>query len=212
MKRNSRQFMCCSIFVICMVLSSCGIKMNDSNVAENDTTFSWNDTGTMIDSDSSDPMDRVESDTTEITMTTLCVHVCGCVRHPGLYEMPAGSRIGNAIDEAGGFTDSASQESVNLAALLEDGMQIYVPSEDECEEGSDVSHTFHQSSDGSGLINLNTASVDDLMKLNGIGQAKAEAIIEYRETNGVFASIEDIKKVSGIGDSTYENIKNDITV
>ena len=162
------------------------------------------------------------------------VHVCGCVKNPGLYTFAAGTRAGEAVESAGGFNKKADVSAVNLAALLEDGMQLYVPSREEAagsgagaDEASrkgvgapDVSGEYFS---GSGFpestgdteeapVNINTAGAQELMTLSGIGESRAEAILSYREENGAFSSIDEIKNVSGIGEGIFEKIKNMITV
>ena len=155
------------------------------------------------------------SDTGETTSGMLCVYVCGAVNNSGVYYLEAGSRVHEAVEMAGGLTEDAAEEYINLAQELEDGQQVYIPTLEEALEqglsvGSSASSSGTDSSDG--LININTATSEQLQTLSGIGESKAAAIISYREENGDFGSIEDIKNVSGIGDSTYEKIKDYITV
>lgn len=158
------------------------------------------------------------------------VHVCGCVKNPGLYTFSAGVRAGEAVTQAGGFTKEADTSAVNLAAVLEDGVQLYVPSvREEMTAGSvpgngdmsagkgagspDTGQTGQTGgTSGENVVNLNTAGMDELMTLSGIGESRAQAILTYREENGGFSSIEDIKNVSGIGEGIFERIKNMITV
>ena len=145
---------------------------------------------------------------------SIFVYVCGAVVNEGVYELEAGSRVYEAIDSAGGMTEEAAGEYLNLAEMVSDGERIYVPTEEELDEGSISISIPGDSSEEStgGLVNINTASADQLMTLSGIGEKKAEDIISYRNSNGNFGSIEDIKNVSGIGDSTFEAIKDSITV
>lgn len=150
--------------------------------------------------------------------STIYVHVCGSVKSPGLYELPAGSRVDAAVKAAGGFLKDARQSAVNLAEALSDGIQIYVPSQEEVlpvtadDQGKSGSTPLNVAGSDQGLININTAGKEELMNLSGIGEGKAAAIIEYRETNGSFQSVEDIKNVSGIGDATFQKIKEAITI
>lgn len=148
------------------------------------------------------------------------VHVCGCVKNPGLYRLPPGIRAGEAIEKAGGFTKKADTTAVNLAQALSDGCQLYVPEKSEKNlkqaEGGEA-YPSSQSGDsevgkGERKVNLNTASSEELTTLSGIGSTRAEAILAYREEHGSFSSIEDIKNVSGIGDGIFEKIKDSITV
>ena len=147
----------------------------------------------------------------------ICVYVCGQVASPGVYELPAGARVYQAIESAGGTLDGAAPESLNLAQQAEDGQKIYVPSKEEAEAGTfpqDDSWGAASSSreQGGGKVNLNTAGLEELMTLTGIGQTRAEAIITYREEEGAFQAPEDIMKVDGIKEGIYEKLKDEITV
>lgn len=156
--------------------------------------------------------DQRDEDQTESGL--LYVHVCGCVKKPGLYRLAAGSRVADAVDLAGGFTKKADQNAWNLAQILEDGMQICVPALGEASSGSASSSAVSGSEAGSGeaRININTASAAELTSLSGIGPSRAEDIVAYRESHGAFKTIEDIKSVSGIGQSIFDKIKDRITV
>ena len=140
----------------------------------------------------------------------ICVYVCGSVKKPGVYELAKEARIVSAIAAAGGFTKNASREGVNQAEHVKDGQQIYVPSHKEAKKQQKVSSEKGASSDG--RVNLNTASKEELMKLSGIGEAKASDIISYREENGSFEKPEDIMKIRGIKQGIYSKIKDMITV
>ena len=153
---------------------------------------------------------------TEAMDPAFVVHVCGEVANPGIYELPAGSRIYEAVKAAGGFTENAAEESVNLASPIEDGVQIRIYSKEEAETlaaGAAPFDGFEASGEGKEpVVNLNTASKEELMTLSGIGESRAEDIIRYREENGGFQNIEDIMKVSGIKDAAFQKIKDRITV
>lgn len=131
------------------------------------------------------------------------VDVCGAVAEPGVFCLPEGSRVFQAIDAAGGFLPEAAENYVNRAQGLSDGEQLYVPTKEEALE----SGTEH-----AGKVNLNTADETELCTLTGIGASKAKAIIAYREENGPFASIEDLMKVEGIKEGTFHKIKDEIEV
>lgn len=140
------------------------------------------------------------------------VHIDGEVKNPGVYKMKIGDRVNDAIQAAGGLTENADKGRINLATKLRDEMKIHISKIGET--NSDLSNeSKDDNSDGnnSKLININTASKEELCKLTGIGENKAKLIIEYREKKK-FTKIEDITKVSGIGKKTFEKIKNDITV
>lgn len=138
---------------------------------------------------------------------TCFVHICGEIVNPGVYELPEGSRIFEAVEAAGGFTDLASEASLNLASVISDGMQIVILNREEVRERQEAAEYLE-----AGLVNLNTASKEQLMTLPGIGESRAEDIIRYREESGGFQTIEDIMKVSGIKDAAFQKIKDSITV
>lgn len=135
------------------------------------------------------------------------VHVCGEVVHPGVYELKAGSRVYEAVKAAGGMSENAAQNFLNQAEILEDGQQIYVPSE---EEISDTDSENGRTDDGK--VNLNQASKEQLMTLPGVGEAKADAIIRYRSEKGNFRSIEEIMEIEGIKEGVFKKIEDWITV
>lgn len=135
------------------------------------------------------------------------VHICGEVKNPGVYELPEGSRIFEAVEAAGGFTEYAAQASLNQAQQVSDGTQIVILSLDEAEEKA-----RREQEQAAGIVNLNTASKEQLMTLAGIGESRAEDILRYREESGGFQSIEEIMNVPGIKESAYLKIKDSITV
>lgn len=135
------------------------------------------------------------------------VYVCGAVVNPGVVEIPQGSRVEDALKAAGGFGADAGREAVNLADWVSDGQKLYFPREGEAMEESAV-----RSQAAPGLVNINTADVETLCTLPGIGESRARDIISYREANGGFESCEDIMKVSGIKTAAYEKIRDKITV
>jgi len=140
------------------------------------------------------------------------VYICGEVTNPGVYELSEDSRIYEAVDAAGGFTENAARESVNLASKVSDGMQITIYNKEEAASLSAGGSSGQGGTSGSGLVNLNTATKEELMTLKGIGEAKAEDIIRYREKSGGFKKIEDIMKISGIKEAGFQKIKDNITV
>ncbi|MGG3719563.1 competence protein ComEA [Bacillus subtilis] len=144
---------------------------------------------------------------------TIVIDIKGAVQHPGVYEMRTGDRVSQAIEKAGGTSEQADEAQVNLAEILQDGIVVYIPKKGEetaVQQGGGVSV---QSDGGKGaLVNINTATLEELQGISGVGPSKAEAIIAYREENGRFQTIEDITKVSGIGEKSFEKIKSSITV
>ena len=142
------------------------------------------------------------------------VHVSGAVQEPGVYELPAGSRLYEAIEMAGGFTEDAAEAYCNLAAEIGDGTQYHIPTKEEAQsmpDGPGETPAVQAGAyDAEGRLDLNRATKEELMQLTGIGESKAEAILAYREEHGGFGSTEEIKEVSGIGDATFEKLRNDI--
>ena len=143
---------------------------------------------------------------------TIWVYVCGAVRVPGVYELPADGRVFQALDAAGGPLEGAELRSLNQAALLTDGEQITVYTAEEIEETGGIRPPDTEAQAGTGKINLNTADVSALTTLPGIGEGKAEEIIRYRERNGRFKKPEDLMKVPGIKEKAFERVKDKIIV
>ncbi len=134
---------------------------------------------------------------------TLFVHVSGCVAKPGLYEVEEGSRLASAIEAAGGFTEDAACDSVNLARRLEDGeMVVVLP----MSAGSGANEEIPEVKTASSLININSATAEELEQLPGIGPSTAQKIVSDRMANGSFKSPDDLKRVTGIGDKKFETI------
>ena len=141
----------------------------------------------------------------------ISVHVCGAVKEPGVYYIDEGSRVHQAVELAGGFTENAASSYVNLADVVSDGEQIYIPTEEEAEKG-ELTPPGNIAGSKDTLVNINTADISELTTLAGIGESKAEAIIAYRENVAAFENPEDIINVSGIGESIYDKIKDSIKV
>lgn len=143
---------------------------------------------------------------TEEENEEITIHIIGEVKYPGIVILKSGQRIVDAIEAAGGETEEADLNKLNLAQLLNDGDKIYVPNKtDEIEDYKDTTGK-------SSTVNLNTATLEELTSLPGIGESTAQKIIDYRKENGKFKTIEDLKNVSGIGESKFDNIKDKITV
>jgi competence protein ComEA len=149
------------------------------------------------------------------TPRPLCVYVSGAVTYPDVYELASDSIVKDAIEAAGGPTDEADLNRINLARRVHDEEQIYVPRKGE--ESPPVSPPsdsllLPSSSQEGGKVNINTATAEELDALPGIGPSIAQRIIDYRTTNGPFRSIEEIKNVKGIGDITFEKLRDKIKV
>ena len=139
---------------------------------------------------------------------SVTVYVSGEVKKPGLVTLPEGKRVADAVNEVGGVIETADIDRVNMAALLEDGMQIRVPENQRF--GNRAATPVGKDADG--LININTASEKELQELPGIGPAMSARIVEYREANGNFKKVEDIKKIRGIGNAKFEKLKDKVTI
>ena len=148
------------------------------------------------------------------------VHVCGAVNQPGVYELTADSRLFKAIQMAGGLTEEAADQTLNQAEVIEDGSKIYVPTKEEVKAGMDNGGTLVQNEDNAekagstsdGKIDINTAAKNELMTLSGIGEAKADAIVRYREEHGAFQKIEDLMEVEGIKEGVFQKVKDQIKI
>ena len=140
----------------------------------------------------------------------ITVDVKGAVKSPGIYDLPVGSRINDAVQKAGGFTDNADSKSINLAQRISDEALVYVPTKEETtsqEAYSNASNTKENKK-----VNLNKASLEELKQVKGLGAKRAQDIIDHRESNGKFKSVDELKKVSGIGAKTIEKLKEYVTV
>ncbi len=145
------------------------------------------------------------------------VHVCGSVARPGVVELPAGSRGFQAVEAAGGLLEEADAAYANLAAVLEDGQQLYIPSREEAAAlGPPAGHARAGGEGRTGgedaPVNINTADAALLQTLPGIGPGRAQDILDYRQSQGPFAAIEDLQKVKGIKGATYAKLESRICV
>ena len=156
-------------------------------------------------------------DTDSAVIKDIKVYVCGAVQRPDVYEISADSRIVDAVSAAGGFAIDAYPEAMNLAETVSDGSRIYVPTKEEVDALAVVysdtgSGSGGTTSDSTGRVNINTATLAELTTLPGIGDTRARAIIDYREQNGAFGNIEDIMQVTGIKEKSFSKIKDSICV
>lgn len=188
------------------------------------------DDGTAGNQNATDDGKASGSSQADAEPSVLYVYVCGAVASPGVYQLPAGSRVYQAIEAAGGLTENAEGRCLNQAELLTDGRQVTVYTKEEAEalglDGRQVTqqesgNTSPTAASGAGSenagqsdakINLNTATKEQLMTLPGIGESRAEAILEYRTSSGGFSCIEDIQNISGIKEKAFAKIKDYIEV
>ena len=140
---------------------------------------------------------------------TVFVYVCGAVNAPGVYELAGDARVYEAIALAGGLNDAAAGEALNQASTVTDGERIYIPTAEELEKGIVDGQTAQVTgTDNQGKININTAAKEELKTLPGIGDAKADSIISYREANGGFQTVEELMQVEGIKEGVFNKIKD----
>lgn len=226
------------LFLVCGICFSCGgkqkISMEDTAGTDREEASEEPTKGSSgEDSKEKEPTEeKAEVVSREIAAeepAEIQVYVCGAVANPGVYALPAGSRLYQAIEYAGGMTEEAAAEYLNLADVAADGLKIQVPTRKEIEQGwqpegpagnektAQAGHGFSETgqeaaSKNSGLVNINTADVATLMTLPGIGNAKAESILAYRTEHGGFQSKEEIMNITGIKQAVYEKIKDLICV
>lgn len=153
-----------------------------------------------------------EAEPTEAAPTVV-VHVDGAVAAPGVYELSGSPRADDAIRAAGGLLPEADTSGINLAAPISDGEKLHVPAEGEAPPAETPAQEGESSAAGEpGLVNINTAGIDELDRLPGIGEATARAIVEDREANGPFSTPEDLMRVTGIGEKKYAKLEAMICV
>ena len=201
----------CVITILLLCLSACNRDLDIYLEEYEENTYKIQET----ERESSD----TQSDGTEtagfedVTENIMCyVYICGAVRQPGVYALPEGSRIYEVIQAAGGLSDNADVTVVNQAEVITDGMMIRIYTEEEAEVLVKSNGAAESALHEDGRIDINTATAAELMTLPGIGSSKANAIIDYRETYGVFSCIEDLMKVPGIKDGIFQQMKEHIKV
>ena len=152
----------------------------------------------------------IEETTEVVEQDLITVDVKGAVKSPGIYNLPLGSRVHDAVQKAGGMTENADSKNLNLAQKVSDESLVYVPSKEETDIQEASSNTT--SSKETKKVNINKASLEELKQVKGLGGKRAQDIIDYRESKGTFKSVDDLKKVSGIGAKTIEKLKDYVTV
>jgi len=156
----------------------------------------------------------------KIEVPSVIIHISGAVKNPGVYQLKSTDRVVDAVEIAGGITERANPDAINLAALLKDGQKIIIPYkisnqvtvESDKNISKNIEEVYSSSSSPSDQININTADDHTLQSLPGIGPVLSQKIIDYRNQNGLFEVIDDIKDVSGIGEKKFEGIKDLICV
>lgn len=142
----------------------------------------------------------------------ITVDVKGAVKSPGIYDLPVGSRVHDAVQKAGGLTEEADSKSLNLAQKISDEALVYVPTKGEEVASQQAASGTTPSTSKDKKVNLNKASLEELKQVKGLGGKRAQDIIDHREANGKFKSVDELKKVSGIGAKTIEKLKDYVTV
>ena len=142
----------------------------------------------------------------------ITVDVKGAVKSPGIYDLPVGSRVHDAVQKAGGLTDEADSKSLNLAQKVSDEALVYVLTKGEEAASQQATSGTSPSTSKDKKVNLNKASLEELKQVKGLGGKRAQDIIDHREANGKFKSVDELKKVSGIGAKTIEKLKDYVTV
>lgn len=229
-EKYQKQIIITGITVTIVVMFFCilvGAGRNDSTDKMIGNNLTSSSSSIQSSSNSATPMasgQDKETHAQRLASSKIMVDVKGAVKSPGVYEVKSGMRIMDAIEIAGGMTKSADQRNINLATQLSDQQVVYVPIKGEIKNSdpsqlsavgsSSISSSSPSTTDSSTekIVNINTASRAELLTLNGVGDKKAEQIINYREQQGEFKSIEDLKQVQGIGDKIFEGLQDAITV
>ena len=165
--------------------------------------------------DSAVKLSSGESLSAEVPAHEITVYVTGAVNHPGVVTLKEGARIGDAVNSCGGVLPTGDAERINMAQVLKDGQKIQVPEKAQAAKAAtaDKSKSAKAGSPGEGaLVNINTADLQALDALPGIGPSTAQKIIDYRETEGAFQDIADLKKIKGIGESKFAKLKDKICI
>ena len=203
------------LFLIVILILTGGGCGNGTNKEEKEKNFQISVVDTGADKASPDTAGSDNNVDPENSDSSVVAFISGEVLAPGVYELKKGSRINDLLIAAGGFTEEACTDYVNLAEILNDGEMIVIPSLSEAEElkKNETVRTGNYLKDNeTGLVNMNTADAKKLQELPGIGKTKAEAIVSYRHEHGPFGSISEIKNVNGIGESIYGMICELITI
>ena len=156
--------------------------------------------------------DSVSEKEEPLEQDLITVDVKGAVKLPGIYDLPVGSRVNDAVQKAGGLTEQADSKSLNLAQKVSEEALVYVPTKGEEAASQQTGSGVASSTSKEKKVNLNKASLEELKQVKGLGGKRAQDIIDHREANGKFKSVDELKKVSGIGAKTIEKLKDYVTV
>ena len=211
----------CVLGILMIILAGCKkddslteIQLSENTDTGTDSKAASDNTENMADT-GEETREEAAEEAEDDRRDTVFVYVGGAVNSPGVYELKRGARVYEAIELAGGVTAEAAPELINQAEVAADGARIYVPDSDEAEgfrNGTGGLETGVTEGAEKGKVNINTAGKDELMTLTGIGEAKAESILEYREENGKFENIEELMQIGGIKEGVFNKIKDDITI
>ncbi|MEK0151390.1 helix-hairpin-helix domain-containing protein [Tetragenococcus halophilus] len=141
----------------------------------------------------------------------IIVDIKGEINKPGVYELEGDARVKEVILEAGGLTKQAEEKQLNLAEKLQDQQMIYIPNKEEAEEMA-IDGDKETGDNNEDMIDINAADINELQKISGVGPAKAQAIVDYREENGAFESVEELNEISGFGEKTVEKLRDSIKI
>jgi len=195
--------MCVLIIGVIYIVSTSRVRVRPNSVIETANVIYTHEEET--------PLLPSIADEPEEADQTIIVHIVGEVNNPQVLELPYGARVNDALQMAGGATEYADLSRVNLAAVLRDAMQVVIPA-----VGEDIVDVFiydgTQPAAATGLVNINTATATELQTLPGIGPARAQSIIDLRESMGGFSAIEDLLRVSGIGTAIFEGLRDMVIV
>ena len=227
MKQNKRKrlYLWMIIYLTMMVwcVSGCALLgqedtvMLDSQTTQSNQSSETDSSQTMVYCDETTQYDGAV-DNRASKEGEMYVYVCGAVKKPGVYTLHAGMRICDAVEAAGGLSKKADAEAMNLAEPVADGQKIYIPGKNEKTEQTSQQLETSQAGlpettdDGTTKVNLNQATKEQLMTLPGIGESKAQSIINYRQEKGNFTSVDEIMNIEGIKDGVFSKIKDYITV
>ncbi len=200
--KNNIRFLICALTAV-LLLCGCGRREEPYFASEDPSAgFSVKETSSAA-AESAADSDRSDG-------PCIYVYICGEVKKPGVFELPEESRVFEAVEKAGGFTKEAKKDAVNLAEVLTDGQMVVIPAQADPAAVSEATSASGIAPDG--RVNINTATLEELMTLTGIGESKARMIIDYRTENGAFQKPDDLMKIAGIKEGTFEKIRDRIIV